>query len=108
MQEAFIDKKFKPASLAIIQAANDIIAEYQAAGYVLTLRQLYYQFVARDLIENSQRSYKRLGSVINDGRMAGYIDCNDSSSSRMASRSSSNCSWSVTVASSICSTSERT
>lgn len=76
MREAFIDKKFKPTSLAIIQHANDIIAEYQAAGYVLTLRQLYYQFVARDLIENSQRSYKRLGSVINDGRMAGYIDWN--------------------------------
>ena len=76
MREAFIDKNFKPASLLIIQQANDIIAEYQAAGYTLTLRQLYYQFVARDLIENSQRSYKRLGSVINDGRMAGYIDWN--------------------------------
>jgi hypothetical protein len=40
----------------------------------LTLRQLYYQFVARDLIPNSQRSYKRLGDIINRGRLAGYLD----------------------------------
>ena len=40
----------------------------------MTLRQLYYQFVARDLIENSQRSYKRLGKVISNARMAGLID----------------------------------
>lgn len=38
------------------------------------LRQLYYQFVARDLIPNKQTEYKRLGSVINDARLAGLID----------------------------------
>lgn len=71
---AYIEKNFKVETLAIIDAANQIIDEYLAEGYQLTLRQLYYQFVARDLIENTQRSYKRLGSVINDGRMAGRID----------------------------------
>ena len=74
MREAFIEKKFKPETLAIIGAANQIIEEYQAQGYILTLRQLYYQFVARDLIPNTMQSYKRLGSIINDGRMAGMID----------------------------------
>jgi len=74
MKYCYKDKSFKAASLAIIEQANDIIEEYQAQGYSLTLRQLYYQFVARDLIENTQRSYKRLGSIINDGRMAGLID----------------------------------
>ncbi len=74
MREAFIDKKFKQASLVIIAQANQIIEEYAAQGYILTLRQLYYQFVARDLIANTMQSYKRLGSIINDGRMAGYID----------------------------------
>lgn len=69
----YVDKNFAQSSLAIITVANDIIQEYLDAGYSLTLRQLYYQFVARDLIENSQRSYKRLGSIINDARLAGMI-----------------------------------
>ena len=43
----------------------------------MTLRQLYYQFVARDIIPNSDREYKRLGSVINDARLAGMIDWED-------------------------------
>lgn len=68
--------KFSQATKAVIDQANSIIAEYETAGYALTLRQLYYQFVARALIENSERSYSRLGSIINDGRMAGLIDWN--------------------------------
>lgn len=61
-------------TLAIVSIAEDIINEYQAAGYILTLRQLYYQFVSRDLIENTERSYKNLGSVISKARDAGLID----------------------------------
>jgi hypothetical protein len=38
------------------------------------LRQLYYQLVARDLIPNNQRSYKNLGVIIGNGRLAGLID----------------------------------
>ncbi len=45
-------------------------------GYELTLRQLYYQFVARDLIPNTMQSYKRLASIISDARLAGLIDWN--------------------------------
>lgn len=73
-REAFIAKRFKSSSVKIIGQANQIIAEYQAKGFTLTLRQLYYQFVARDLIKNQQSEYKRLGAVINDARMAGLID----------------------------------
>lgn len=43
-------------------------------AWCLTLRQLYYQFVARGMIPNKQTEYKRLGSVINDARLAGLID----------------------------------
>jgi hypothetical protein len=67
---------FRPATLALISTANQIIAEYQAQGFDLTLRQIYYQFVSRDIIPNTQKSYKNLGSVINDGRLAGMIDWN--------------------------------
>ncbi len=71
---AYIEKRFTASSLELIEYANEIIEEYQAEGYDLTLRQLYYQFVARDLIPNKQSEYKRLGSVVNDARLAGHID----------------------------------
>lgn len=61
-------------SLDLIATCNQIIAEYTAAGYILTLRQLYYQCVSRDIIPNKQSEYKRLGSIVNDGRLAGLID----------------------------------
>jgi len=71
---AYIDKNFAASSLAIIAQANEIIDEYDADGLKLTLRQLYYQFVSRDLIANKQSEYKRLGSIINDARLAGEVD----------------------------------
>lgn len=73
MFKCFIDKKFAAASQLIIEQANEIIGEYDEQGYDLTLRQLYYQFVSRDLIENTQKSYKRLGNIINDARLAGLV-----------------------------------
>jgi hypothetical protein len=69
--------KFKPDTLVIIEYANSIIAEYKKEGYDLTLRQLYYQFVARNIILNNNKSYKRLGGIINDARLAGLIDWDD-------------------------------
>lgn len=67
-------KKLTPSILEKIDHANTIIAEYEAQGYDLTLRQLFYQFVSRALIANTQREYKNLGSAVNDGRLAGLID----------------------------------
>jgi len=66
--------KLGPAKLAVVAQANAIIEEYAAQGFDLTLRQLYYQFVSRDLIANRMQEYKRLGDIINDARLAGLID----------------------------------
>lgn len=66
--------QFTKKTKRIIDIANTIIAEYTAQGYILTLRQLYYQFVARDFIRNTFRDYKNLGNIINDARLAGLID----------------------------------
>jgi hypothetical protein len=74
MRIAYIDKKFTPKSLDLIDTANKIIVDYQNQGFDLTLRQLYYQMVARDIIRNEQKEYKRIGSIINDARLAGLID----------------------------------
>jgi hypothetical protein len=68
------DIKIQAKSLALIRQVNGIIAEYQAQGYALTLRQVYYQLVSRALIENTEASYKRIGELVNTGRLAGIID----------------------------------
>jgi len=74
MKEKFIDHNFAKSSIDLITKANEIVSEYVADGFVLTLRQLYYQMVARDIIENKTQSYKRLGAILNDARYAGLVD----------------------------------
>lgn len=74
MKEAFIAKKFSDGSLEMISQVISILNEMSAKGYTLTLRQLYYQLVSRDVIPNNLRSYKNLGSLVSDARQAGMID----------------------------------
>lgn len=64
----------RASSLQVVHQANQIIGDYAAQGFSLTLRQLYYQFVSRDLIPNTDQSYKRLGNIIAKGRLGGLID----------------------------------
>jgi hypothetical protein len=65
---------FRAGTLRVIEQAEEICASYTAQGYSLTLRQLYYQFVARGLVRNLQSEYKRLGSIVDDARYAGLLD----------------------------------
>lgn len=74
MRRTYTSKNFSQRSIDTIVQAINIAEEYAADGYDLTLRQLYYQFVARGLIANKQSEYKRLGSIINDARLAGLMD----------------------------------
>lgn len=70
----YTPRKFSAASLDIIDRADAICTQYAAQGYTLTLRQVFYQFVSRGWIANKQSEYKRLGSVLNDARLAGLLD----------------------------------
>lgn len=70
---AYRSFNFRQDTLDKIGQASGIIQEYQSQGFQLTLRQLYYQHVARGLIENTERSYKALGGLISDARLAGLI-----------------------------------
>ena len=74
MKEYFKHKEFRKSSILVIAQAIKIIEEYAAQGFVLTLRQLYYQFVARGWLGNTVRNYKRLGAIVSDARLAGLID----------------------------------
>ena len=65
--------KIKPicTGAELLAHANDLVIEYRADGLTLTLRQLYYQCVARGLLRNGQAHYKRLGSILTKARYAG-------------------------------------
>lgn len=74
MKRTYKTIKLRPDSLALIETCNDIIDDYQQQGLRLTLRQLYYQLVSRNVVPNTERSYKRVGSIISDGRLSGLVD----------------------------------
>jgi hypothetical protein len=67
------EQNFNLASREALLKADSIIKEYLYKGYKLTLRQLFYQFVARGYIENTKPQYDRLSGIINNGRLAGWI-----------------------------------
>jgi hypothetical protein len=74
MREVFIPRRFQPKITAVIDRANTIIEEFIGQGYVLTVRQLYYQFVGRDWIANTKQEYKNLQAHLKNARNAGVID----------------------------------
>jgi hypothetical protein len=76
MKQKYLDRdiRFQCKTVAKINRANVILNEYKAQGFIMTVRQLYYQFVARGLLENTFNNYKRLTVNIDDARVAGLID----------------------------------
>lgn len=67
-------KRFRAEALQRIDECNAILDDYQAQGLRLTLRQLYYQLVTKNTIPNSEKSYKALGGLVSDARLAGKMD----------------------------------
>ena len=53
-----------------------ICKDYKEQGYTLTLRQLYYQLVAKDAIPNHDKVYKKLSSLKDDTVFGGLVDWN--------------------------------
>lgn len=74
MKQFYIDKSFNAERLMLIERINRIIDDYRTDGFVLTLRQLYYQLVAKAIIPNTLRDYKRIAGLVNDAKLAGLID----------------------------------
>lgn len=75
MKEAFTDKlRLSPGNKIQLDTINGIVDEYREAGYVLTLRQLYYQLVSRGVIANKKEEYAKLSGLLTKGRMAGIVD----------------------------------
>lgn len=72
----YVPKRLSAAHSEVVEKVNEILETYAEAGYDLTLRQVYYQFVSRGWIPNRDTEYKRLGSIISDARLAGLVPWN--------------------------------
>src|SRR5262249_23950413 len=88
--------RISPNELTIIRHADRIATEYYRQGNNMTLRGIYYKFVARDLFpedrrwtqipgtnkwrrdpdgtKNAEPNYKWLGALVTKGRLMGLID----------------------------------
>jgi hypothetical protein len=81
---AYLPDVFNAVQLDVIERAEQICQDYAAQGYSLTLRQLYYRFIATDAFpesrrnaagtKNNQQNYKWLGDLVARARVAGRID----------------------------------
>lgn len=84
-KERFSDQRLNPETLRIIAIANTVMDEYAQDGFKLSVRQLYYQLISRDVLpaswaENRQKSkntlqnYKRVSDILTKARYAGLVD----------------------------------
>lgn len=70
----FTDTNFRSGTTKIIEQADEILTGYTSQGLIVTVRQLYYQFVARGLIPNTEQSYKKIIDIVGKARLAGLLD----------------------------------
>lgn len=74
MKERFLQKKFSRKTKVQLVQILGILDEYDKSGYKLTLRQLYYQLVSRDIIPNLLKEYQKLSRLLSDARLTGLVD----------------------------------
>lgn len=66
--------KFSPDAQVLVRKCQQIVSSFQAQGFKMTLRQLYYQLVKDNLIRNEEKQYKRLSGLLSDARLMGRVD----------------------------------
>ena len=75
MKIAYTDpKNIRPATRQLLSQITEVVEEYKGMGYKMTLRQLYYQLVSKDIIPNQQKMYAKLSDMLGDARMCGQVD----------------------------------
>lgn len=75
-REQFRKVRFTPDKQTLLNKIIEIVREYQAQSIRMTLRQLYYQLVSRDIIPNTVKEYGKISDLLTNARYAGLIDWN--------------------------------
>lgn len=74
MLESFKSIRMIGRNLDLLTHCNSIVGSYQRQGFRLSLRQLYYQLVTKNLVANEEKSYKRVGKILSNARLSGLTD----------------------------------
>ena len=75
MKHAYTDpKNLRADTKALLDQITSTVEDFKEQGYVMTLRQLYYQLVARDIMANNDKQYHKLSRMLTDARMCGHVD----------------------------------
>lgn len=74
MKEAFITNRFSSKSNGLLAKINSIMEQYAGEGYDVSLRQLFYLLAGHGHIPKTEKSYKNLGNLVSNARLAGLID----------------------------------
>jgi hypothetical protein len=74
MKQQYRKIKFRKKNLILLEKIKEILKEYDQKGIKVTLRQLYYQLVARDIIPNQIKEYTKLSGLLTNARYSGVID----------------------------------
>ena len=70
----YIEKTFRAKTKELLDQMVTIIQEYEDMGYRLTVRQLYYQLVSRDIVPNNIKAYQKTSNILTDARLMGLVD----------------------------------
>lgn len=74
-KEKVKDWRPQAKTLQMLKDLERVIQDFKERGfYPLSLRQIYYQAVARGYIENSENSYNNMGYIVRRAREAGIWD----------------------------------
>ena len=75
MKIAYKDsRKLRSSTKILLDDIIRILEDYNQQGYKLTLRQLYYQLVSSDILENKVQNYAKLSRILTDARLCGFVD----------------------------------
>lgn len=74
MKEQFIKWKGTAERVERLGQIEEVLEEFGAMNVTLTLRQLYYQLVTKNIIANSQLEYRKLSDLLSKARLAGLVD----------------------------------
>jgi len=74
MKEKFREIKFQNKNVILLEKIKGILQEFDEQNIKVTLRQLYYQLVSRDIIPNKVKEYQKLSGLLTNARYSGLID----------------------------------
>jgi len=74
MRQCYEVKAFRQATMELLSLMNEKMARYEAQGFTVTVRQLYYQLVICNAIANDEKQYGKISRLCTEARLAGLMD----------------------------------